>query len=54
MMKSVPTPLQDYIIEEVKRIITEALDEAKWQDSFSNTQDALTKATQKAKSELLA
>jgi hypothetical protein len=52
MMESVPTPLQDYIIDEVRRIITEAQDEAKWQEIFSNSQNALIKAAKKAKIEI--
>ncbi|MBF0542084.1 MAG: hypothetical protein HQK91_11625 [Nitrospirae bacterium] len=54
MMESVPEPMQDYIIEEIRRIITEANDDKIWENLFNKNQEVLIEASQKAKAEIKA
>lgn len=43
--------LQNKVIAQISKVIADAKDEAKWDDSFARTHDSLVAAAQKAKQE---
>ena len=52
MIESLPKGMQDRVLEEIKPIISEALDEAKWQMQFERGQKNLVSIARKAKREI--
>ena len=54
MIESLPKGMQDRVLEEIKPIISEALDEAKWQMQFERSQKNLVSIARKAKREIKA
>jgi hypothetical protein len=54
MIESLPKGLQDRVLEEIKPIISEALDEAEWQTQFERSQKELVSIARKVKREIKA
>ena len=52
MIESLPKGMQDRVLEEIKPIISEALDEAEWQMQFERSQKNLVSIARKAKREI--
>jgi len=54
MIESLPKGMQDRVLEEIKPIISEALDEAEWQMQFERSQKNLVSIARKVKREIKA
>ena len=52
MIESLPKSMQERVLEEIKPIISEALDEAEWQIQFEGSQEKLVSVARKAKREI--
>ncbi len=52
MMESLPEAEQNRVVEAVRAYIADLQDEAEWDQSFSKSQDQLTRAAQKAKQQI--
>ena len=51
MVESLPDALQEKVADHIREFIADLEDEAKWDASFSRTQDSLVAAARKAKQE---
>jgi hypothetical protein len=51
MLEAVPDQLQENVVEHMRDYIEDIRDEAKWNASFSRTQDKLVAAAQQARQE---
>ena len=49
MIESLPKSVQERVLEEIKPIISEALDEAEWQMEFEGSQENLVSIARKVK-----
>lgn len=54
MIESLPKSVQERVLEEIKPIISEALDEAEWQMEFEGSQENLVSIARKVKREIKA
>ena len=54
MIESLPKSVQERVLEEIKPIISEALDEAEWQMEFEGSQENLVSIARKVKREVKA
>jgi len=54
MIQSLPKSMQDRVLEEIKPIISEALDEAQWQMQYERKQDNLVAFAKEVKDEVAA
>ena len=54
MIESLPKGLQDRVLEEIKPIISEALDEVEWQMQFERSQKKLMSIARRVKREIKA
>ena len=54
MIESLPKSVQERVLEEIKPIISEALDEAEWQMEFEGSQENLVPIARKVKREIKA
>lgn len=52
MLESVPDQLQNEVVEHMRNYIEDIRDEAKWNNSFSTTQDKLIAAARQARKEI--
>lgn len=52
MMEQLPEPAQDQVLEYLRNYIAEMRSEEKWDKLFSETQDQLITAAQKARKEI--
>ena len=52
MLESLPSTLQEKVIEQVREFIADLEDEEKWQASFEQTHERLVASAQKAKQEI--
>jgi len=52
MIEALPKGMQDRVLEEIKPIISEALDEAEWQMQFERSQKELVSIARKVKKEI--
>ena len=49
MVESLPVDLQERVAEHIREFIADLEDEARWEDSFRQTQNSLIAAAQQAK-----
>ena len=49
MLESLPTALQEKVVEQVREFIADIEDEERWQASFEQTHERLMASAQKAK-----
>jgi len=54
MIEALPREIQNRVLEEIKPIISEALDEAEWQMQFERSQKELVSVARKVKKEIKA
>ncbi len=54
MIESLPESMQDRVLDEIKPIISEALDEAQWKMQFERKQENLIAFAKKVKEEVAA
>jgi hypothetical protein len=54
MLESLPKTLQDRVLEHMRDYIENLRDEAKWDRSFSRTQDNLVEAARQARKDIAA
>jgi len=54
MVQSLPESLQVIVLEELKEIVAEKMDEAKWNMQFEQKQDQLIAAAKKVKEQIAA
>ena len=54
MIESLPLDIQERVLEEIQPIISDAIDEAKWQAQFEETQDKLVATARKVKEDIAA
>ena len=54
MIESLPKSVQERVLEEIKPLISEALDEAEWQMEFEGSQENLVSIARKVKREIKA
>ena len=52
MLETLPEQLQDRVVEHVRDYIEDLRDEARWNESFSKTQDTLVGAARLAREEI--
>lgn len=52
MVESLPEALQERVVNELRSVIVEANDEAKWDIQFERKQEGLMSAARKAKQEI--
>lgn len=52
MLESLPSTLQEKVVEQVREFIADLEDEEKWQASFEQTHERLVVSAQKAKQEI--
>ena len=52
MLESLPSTLQEKVVEQVREFIADLEDEEKWQASFEQTHERLVASAQKAKQEI--
>ncbi|MFZ2634493.1 MAG: hypothetical protein WA081_23380 [Desulfosalsimonadaceae bacterium] len=52
MLETLPEPLQDRVLEHMRDYIEDIRDEAKWNESFSKTQNKLVAAARHARKEI--
>ena len=52
MLESLPSTLQEKVVEQVREFITDLEDEEKWQASFEQTHERLVTSAQQAKQEI--
>ncbi|MEL7359218.1 MAG: hypothetical protein AAFN40_22020 [Cyanobacteria bacterium J06560_6] len=52
MLDSLPTVLQEKVVEQIREFIADLEDEEKWQASFEQTHESLIASAQKAKQEI--
>ena len=53
MLETLPEPLQDRVVEHVREYIEDLQDEARWNESFSRTQETLVTAARLARKEIV-
>ncbi|WP_295101544.1 hypothetical protein [uncultured Candidatus Kuenenia sp.] len=53
MLETVPDQLQETVVEHMRDYIEYLLDEAKWKNSFSRTQDKLIGAARQVRQEIV-
>lgn len=54
MISQLPDNLQESIVEELKVIVSQALDEAHWQDQYQNSRNKLSAIAGKVRDEISA
>ena len=54
MVQSLPESIQVTVLEELKKIVAEKIDEAKWNMQFEQKQDQLIAAAKKVKEQIAA
>lgn len=54
MLESLPEALQDRVLEHMRDYIEDLRDEAKWDRSFSRTQDTLVETARQARKDIAA
>ena len=54
MVQSLPESLQVIVLEELKEIVAEKIDEAEWNMQFEQKQDQLITATKKVREQIAA
>lgn len=52
MLESLPEQIQERVLEHMREYIEEMRDEAKWNDSFSRTQEKVVAAARQARKEI--
>ena len=52
MLETLPEQLQDRVVEHVREYIEDLRDEARWNESFSRTQDKLVAAARQVRKEI--
>jgi hypothetical protein len=52
MIESLPENAQDRVVEELRALVEDARDEAKWADLFAKRKDGLIGAARKARKEI--
>ena len=52
MLETLPEPLQDRVLEHMRDYIEDIRDEAKWNESFSKSQNKLVAAARHARKEI--
>ena len=52
MIESLPEGAQDRVVEELRALVENARDDAKWDDLFAKKKDALIAAARKAQKEI--
>jgi len=52
MLETLPEQLQDRVVEHVREYIEDLRDEARWNESFSRTQETLVAAARLARKEI--
>jgi hypothetical protein len=52
MLESVPDSLQEVVVEHMRDYIEDILDEVKWKESFSRTEDKLIAAARQARQKI--
>ena len=52
MIESLPEDAQDRVVEELRALVEDARDEARWSDLFTNKKDHLIAAARKARKEI--
>ena len=54
MVESLPTELQEQVVDHVRDYLAEVEEEKRWDNSFKQTKDNLVAAARKAKAEIAA
>ena len=54
MVESLPTELQEQVVDHVRDYLAEVEEEKRWDNSFKRTKDNLVAAARKAKAEIAA
>ena len=54
MVESLPTELQEQVVDQVRDYLAEVEEEKRWDNSFKRTKDNLVAAARKAKAEIAA
>ena len=52
MLEVLPEQLQDHVVEHVREYIEDLMDEFRWNESFSRTQETLVNAARLARKEI--
>jgi hypothetical protein len=54
MIESLPEPAQERVVEELRTLVEDARDEAKWDELIERKKDGLVAAARKARKEIAA
>jgi hypothetical protein len=52
MLESLPEPVQERVVEELRTLVEDARDEAKWDDLVAKKKDGLVAAARKARKDI--